>query len=680
MDDLMRAAYRVDGGGSITGIVTPAALRLPPQPPPEDPFMDEKAYAALAGPPTPWGPKKPVLNWLDGVKTPVQPNGPEIPLTPEIPPSATMPLRLPSDSTGRGRLPEPPKPAYYGRDTMTTETTNTTGRAWIVLIEKQIPHQYVEINPYKKERELLELNPRGLVPTLGLVDVMLAPWAKRLFLIDHYKPGGVGIPIKGERRADEAVWARWDEWFDAVVERESVKKTWSDEEKYIEVYKRRSLVKIGRKHGGPRPGSKGKHFDDFDGVDDLDDFRVQGKSRHSKPKKNKRNRRKMGQDHSHGFVSEDTPAVTLSDRSVTAVADYIKNGPVRRIVVMTGAGISTAAGIPDFRSPETGLYANLAALDLPEPEAVFDLTFFRTNPRPFYALEKLLHMLFTQNIDCLERVAGVPAERIVEAHGSFASQRCIDCKHPFGDEEMRVCVNKGEVPRCGKEGCGGLVKPDIVFFGEQLPKDFFDRMPMTEEADLVLVMGTSLQVHPFAGLPNMASENVPRVLFNLEQVGSLGTQADDVLVLGDCDAGVRKLADALGWREELEKTWKELVGEEEAERQLQGAKKRVATLQDEVEKLADEVEEVLHIDECEHKGHKHEKDQGALATGSAAAEPAVAEPAGAPEKTPAAKPEEEPLSKDGTSPSNQGVLNSAGQAERRDRPDGVQETTGKTPL
>jgi NAD-dependent histone deacetylase SIR2 len=113
----------------------------------------------------------------------------------------------------------------------------------------------------------------------------------------------------------------------------------------------------------------------------------------------------------------------------------------------------------------------------------------------------------------------------------------------------------------------------------------------------------------------MAEEDVPRVLFNLEQVGSFGTQADDVMVLGDCDAGVRKLADELGWRDELEKTWRELVGEEEAERQLQGAKKRVAGLHDEVAKLADEVEEVLHIDDREDRqGEDHkkveEKDQG----------------------------------------------------------------------
>ncbi|GAB1311567.1 Sir2 histone deacetylase Hst2 [Madurella fahalii] len=329
----------------------------------------------------------------------------------------------------------------------------------------------------------------------------------------------------------------------------------------------------------------------------------------------------MGQEQS--VVGDDTPPYTLSERSLAAVAEYIKSGRARRIVVMTGAGISTAAGIPDFRSPETGLYANLAALNLPEPEAVFDLAFFKQNPAPFYVLAKelypgnyrptishvfisllaskgLLHQLFTQNIDCLERAAGIPAERIVEAHGSFATQRCIECKTPFDDALMREHVRRAEVPRCARKGeCDGLVKPDIVFFGEALPRAFFELNGMAAEADLILVMGTSLQVHPFASLPNLADESVPRVLFNLERVGTLGTQADDVLVLGDCDTGVRKLADELGWRDELEARWRELVGEEEAQRQLQGPQKRVAALQDEVSKLADEVEEVLHLQEKE---------------------------------------------------------------------------------
>ena len=80
----------------------------------------------------------------------------------------------------------------------------------------------------------------------------------------------------------------------------------------------------------------------------------------------------------------------------------------------------------------------------------------------------LLHTCFTQNIDTLERQAGIPADQLVEANGSFASQHCIDCKKEYDSARMRQTVEKGEVVRCNDESCGGLVKPDIVFFGESV--------------------------------------------------------------------------------------------------------------------------------------------------------------------------------------------------------------------
>ena len=80
----------------------------------------------------------------------------------------------------------------------------------------------------------------------------------------------------------------------------------------------------------------------------------------------------------------------------------------------------------------------------------------------------LLHTCFTQNIDTLERQAGIPPARLVEAHGSFASQRCIDCKREVDDARMRAAVEAGQILYCEHEGCGGLIKPDIVFFGESV--------------------------------------------------------------------------------------------------------------------------------------------------------------------------------------------------------------------
>ncbi|KAI1427435.1 DHS-like NAD/FAD-binding domain-containing protein [Xylaria sp. FL1777] len=337
----------------------------------------------------------------------------------------------------------------------------------------------------------------------------------------------------------------------------------------------------------------------------------------------------MGQETS-SLVSEDTRPDTLSDRSIAAVAELIKRGQAKRIVVMTGAGISTAAGIPDFRSPKTGLYHNLARLNLPHPEAVFEIDFFRDNPRPFYVLakelypgnfhptishtfvallakRKLLRMLFTQNIDCLERAAGVPPELIVEAHGSFATQRCIDCKGPYPDAEMRKCVESASPPICVHEECRGFVKPDIVFFGEQLPNTFFKNASVPQEADLVIVVGTSLMVHPFAGLPRLARDSVPRLLLNMERVGDLGTRPDDVLCLGPCDDGIRKLADELGWRDELEKMWVDLVGEKEAARQ------RSRERQEQVYDELDEIDELVQQLELSEDHDDHDSDAAANA-------------------------------------------------------------------
>ncbi|OBT42753.1 hypothetical protein VE00_06602 [Pseudogymnoascus sp. WSF 3629] len=325
----------------------------------------------------------------------------------------------------------------------------------------------------------------------------------------------------------------------------------------------------------------------------------------------------MGQDSSHELVDPALPPKTLQDRTISSVATYLNSSKAKRVVVLTGAGISTSAGIPDFRSPDTGLYSNLARLNLPYPEAVFDIAFFRENPAPFYMLAQelypgkykptvahafiallakkgLLHMLFTQNIDCLERAAGVPPEKVVEAHGSFASQRCIDCKTEYPDEFMREFVKSGDIPYCEDEACGGLVKPDITFFGESLPQRFHMNTHVPSQADLMIIIGTSLSVHPFASLPDMALEGTPRVLLNMERVGTLGSRPDDVLLLGDCDSQVRRLADELGWRDELEELYKE-VGGPEASREPATPSAKQEALEDEVEKLTAEVDQALKL-------------------------------------------------------------------------------------
>lgn len=320
----------------------------------------------------------------------------------------------------------------------------------------------------------------------------------------------------------------------------------------------------------------------------------------------------------------------LPSLDLQGVARYLSSDACRRVVFMIGAGASTSAGIPDFRSPGTGLYSNLASLGLPHPEAVFELDFFRANPYPFYTLarslmprpafragagaqrwrppssprptpthhffelvrrkSKLLRV-FSQNIDSLEHEAGLEDDHVVAAHGNFRRAHCVECGRDHdravveravfgggGDEEQeeeeettaRPCAGKKiAVPRCRDARCGGLVKPSIVFFGEGLPRAFFDRrredMP---QADLLVVIGSSLVVHPFAGLLHDVAPHVPRLLINRERVGEarrggggargfvFDGQAPgggrDVLYKGDADAGVRELARLCGWGDELE--------------------------------------------------------------------------------------------------------------------------------
>lgn len=265
------------------------------------------------------------------------------------------------------------------------------------------------------------------------------------------------------------------------------------------------------------------------------------------------------------------------------VANHLQS--CKHVIVMVGAGASVSAGIPDFRTPGTGLYDNLQKYDLPFPEAVFDLRFFRRNPRPFYALcrelwpgqhrptathyfiallhqKQILQRCFTQNIDSLESLAGLPREMIVAAHGNFDSATCHGTGRAVATEEMKQAVMAGDAA-CAELNAkhGGLVKPDIVFFGENLPERFFKLAAEDfPKCDLLLVIGTSLQVQPFAGLIRDVWPTVPRLLINRERVGEDkdgGFQFDepdtrDVFFKGDCDDGIRELVQLLGWEADFE--------------------------------------------------------------------------------------------------------------------------------
>jgi len=281
------------------------------------------------------------------------------------------------------------------------------------------------------------------------------------------------------------------------------------------------------------------------------------------------------------------------------VLQKIRDGEIKRVVIMCGAGISTSAGIPDFRSPSTGLYFKLRKYDLPYPEAIFEYSYFRQDPQPFYHLVKelfpskltatdthrfftLLHQkgilqrIYTQNIDALEHIAGVPEEKIIEAHGTFHRAYCTKCKKfynlPWLKERVFDCgEGESNVPKC--EECGGVVRPDIVFFGESLPNRVWRNVDSDfESADLLLVFGTSLVVQPFCSFITKTGTSVPRIFINLTKPGKTGvlgtimgmgknidfSRQTDHMILDYCDKAVVDIVKQLGW----EKEWEEITTKE----------------------------------------------------------------------------------------------------------------------
>ena len=192
-----------------------------------------------------------------------------------------------------------------------------------------------------------------------------------------------------------------------------------------------------------------------------------------------------------------------------------------RIVALTGAGISTESGIPDFRSPG-GIWARMRPITFQEfvaSEAArmedwrrrfrMNEDFSRAKPNAGHRLlarlceEGRLQAVITQNIDGLHRRAGMPAERLIEIHGNATHGRCLDCAARMELTDVRRMIDAtGASPRCA---CGGLVKAAIVSFGERMPEDAMRSAGEHARAsDLFLVLGSSLQVQPAASLPLVA--------------------------------------------------------------------------------------------------------------------------------------------------------------------------------
>ncbi|KAF9983972.1 NAD-dependent protein deacetylase sirtuin-2 [Modicella reniformis] len=181
---------------------------------------------------------------------------------------------------------------------------------------------------------------------------------------------------------------------------------------------------------------------------------------------------------------------------------------------------------------------------------------------PLLAKKKLLLRSYTQNIDSLERLAGLSEDLLVEAHGSFATSKCVQCEMTSEVAWVKKHIMKSEIPYCKR--CSGLVKPNITFFGENVPLRFSTLVDADfENCDLLIVLGTSLKVEPFNKLIGKVPSRCPRLLINREKAGqelqsgfdfdrSKDTVHRDALFLGNCDDGVKKLAALCGWEDELQ--------------------------------------------------------------------------------------------------------------------------------
>jgi len=206
----------------------------------------------------------------------------------------------------------------------------------------------------------------------------------------------------------------------------------------------------------------------------------------------------------------------VNDSAISKCAQLIQEA--KTIAALTGAGISTSAGIPDFRGPK-GLYVTRRY----DPDKVFDIDYFLEDPEPFFQfardfllLEEKIKPTFahkflndleksgkckgvvTQNIDSLHQMAG--SQNVYEMHGSFWVSRCLKCGKEFSYAQMKQKLAGEDIPRCV---CNGVIKPDVVFFGENV-KYLAESEHLAASADLFFVIGTSCVVYPAAMIPQYA--------------------------------------------------------------------------------------------------------------------------------------------------------------------------------
>ena len=217
----------------------------------------------------------------------------------------------------------------------------------------------------------------------------------------------------------------------------------------------------------------------------------------------------------------------------------------RHAITLTGAGISTLCGIPDFRSPHSGLWYRYDA------EKIFLIDHFYSNPEYFYNFsrefifkgmdtdpgiihhlvavlqeKKLLKRVITQNIDLLHQKAG--STDVLELHGSPMKNYCVGCRAIYSFEDVKAKLETEKVPRC--DNCDGLIKPDIIFFGECLHENVISTaMREAQQADCCIVLGSSLIVYPAASIPQITLENGGKLIIVNKDRTPFDNYADQLL-------------------------------------------------------------------------------------------------------------------------------------------------------
>jgi len=230
------------------------------------------------------------------------------------------------------------------------------------------------------------------------------------------------------------------------------------------------------------------------------------------------------------------------------LANFLVSEDCQNVVFAVGAGISVSAGISDYRSEGSGLYYNMHKYGIADltPEKVMNIDFFLKHPEVVYQIDRhicptdrwsptithhfmallaskgKLKRVYTQNIDNLEAKAGVPEDLIVQAHGTLSSCRCHECQAPQDIVALENAILTDPIVPLRCSDCDGLVRHDVVFYGEPLTQKFLDFDMVQDDlqnADLLIVSGTSLLVAPFCTIPQRVREDCPRLLVNREKAG-----------------------------------------------------------------------------------------------------------------------------------------------------------------